>query len=148
MYSIKMRTEKTRKFLYQNNACWLYYCFAKVFNLIRFRLKKIIRNICYYHAKSIKQDQLHLKHLYKLPVRTKNCMNTLNEALTQFSLFKEKEDNKNWVILLENVVFRPAIVTCYAPCKRSGWVFYHVRTFCTIYMPRSSCILNKRIQSL
>lgn len=74
---------------------------------------------------------MHLKHLYKLPLRTMLCINTLNKALTHFSLLKEKKDNEIRVMLLKSVFFRPVIVTCYAPCNRSGWVFYHVHTFCT-----------------
>lgn len=69
--------------------------------LIRFTLKKIISNICYYHAKTIKQNQLHLKHLYEVSVGIKNSINTWNEALNHYSGFKEKEDNKRWIILLE-----------------------------------------------
>lgn len=94
-------------------------CFAKMFNLIRFILKNNQEHL-FLSCQTIKQDQLCLKHLYKLPVRTKNCINKLNEALTHFSLFKENEDNKNRVSLLENVCFGPAIVTCYVPCKRSS----------------------------
>lgn len=69
--------------------------------LIRFTLKKIISNICYYHAKTIKQNQLHLKHLYEISVGIKNSINTWNEVLNHYSGFKEKEDNKRWIILLE-----------------------------------------------
>lgn len=63
-------------------------CFAKVFNQIH--IKNIISNICYYHAKTIKQDQLHLKHLYEVSVRIKSPINACNEALNQYSHFKKK----------------------------------------------------------
>lgn len=114
--------------------------------LIRFTLKIIISNICYYHAKAIKQDQLHLKNLYEVSVRIKSTINMWTEALNHYSHFKEKEENKKWAILLENIFFRPSVVTCYAPCTRNGWVFIYEPAICTTYTPDST--LNKHIQIL